>query len=95
MKVKSPFTSVSPQGWGLTSSLNHTSDWLKALGLDAEDLENRARQNTYYWLMRQFNEEIGAFHGYYDPRYRVFNEPQTVNLIAPFQLIAAFDRYQD
>ncbi len=97
MKVKSPlhFTSVSPQGWGLTPSLNHASERLNVLGLDAEDLENRARQNTYHWLMRQFNEEVGAFHGYYDPRFKTFNEPQTVNLIAPFQLIAAFDRYQD
>jgi hypothetical protein len=90
------FTSVTPQGWGLKPAAEQTHpNRLATLGLDAADLENRAKQNTYLWLMQQYNAEIGAFHGYYDPRNKSLNEPQTVNLIAPFQLLAAFDRYQD
>src|SRR5208283_2542153 len=88
------FTSVAPKGWGLKPA-GQVSKRLSALGLDAADLENRARQNTYEWLMRQYDETIGAFHGYYNAPSKTFSEPQTVNLIAPFQLLAAFDRYQD
>jgi hypothetical protein len=63
------------------------------MGLDAEDLENRAKRNTFDWLPRQFNDEIGAFHGFYAAPTKWFADPQTVNLIAPFQLLAAYDRY--
>lgn len=87
--------SVSPRDWGLEPSTEKASDALIPLGMDKEDLERRCRENTYGWLFRQFNEEIGAFCGYYDPWSKTFNEPQTANLIAPFQLIATFDRYED
>ena len=87
--------SVSPLDWGLEPSVGKNSDKLKLLGLDSEELESRCRHNTYEWLCRQFNYEVGAFHGYYDPRTKELHEPQTANLIAPWQLIAAFDRYQD
>jgi len=86
---------ISPRDWGLTPATEKGTEKFRLLGLDREDLENRCRQNTYSWLLRQFNEEFGAFHGYYDPRTRQFNEPQTANLIAPFQLLAAYDRYGD
>jgi hypothetical protein len=65
------------------------------MGLPKAELELRAKRNTYDWLMRQFSEDAGAFYGYYDPRSKQFAPPQTANLIAPFQLVAAFDRYQD
>jgi len=65
------------------------------LGLPAGELEDRARNNTYHWLRTQFSDELGAFHGYCDARSGTLAEPQTVNLIAPYQCIAAFDRYQD
>jgi len=86
---------VSPQSWGLERSNHKDSKHLAALGLPKAELEFRARKNTYAWLARQFDHDAGAFHGYYDPRTKRLALPQTVNLIAPFQLIAAFDRYDD
>lgn len=87
--------SISPSGWGLKPTNGDNCQKLAQLGLDKDDLEKRAHANTYVWLMRQFNAKVGAFHGYYDPREKTFNEPQTANLIAPFQLLAAYDRYKD
>ena len=86
---------VSPCSWGLEPSNHKDSPHLAAMGLPKAELDLRARRNTYVWLMRQFDGEVGAFHGFYDPRTRQFAAPQTANLIAPFQLVAAFDRYQD
>lgn len=87
---------VSPQDWGLTSTRDREEAPLLArLGLSKSDLENRAHRNTCEWLPRQFAEDAGAFHGYYALPSRYFSPPQTTNLIAPFQLLAAFDRYGD
>lgn len=86
---------VSPQSWGLERSSQTASPHLDAMGIPKAELEARARRNTYDWVLRQFDPEAGAFRGYYDPRTQKFAEPQTANLIAPFQLIAAFDRYED
>jgi len=86
---------VSPQSWGLERSNHKVSRHLATLGLPRAELEARARRNTYEWLMKQFDEDEGAFHGYYDPRVKRLAPAQTANLIAPFQLIAAFDRYDD
>ncbi|MDP6381355.1 MAG: hypothetical protein QF662_08430, partial [Phycisphaerae bacterium] len=36
-----------------------------------------------------------AFNAYYDPRSKSFSPPQNANIIAPWQLLAAFDRYKD
>ena len=82
---------VSPQSWGLERSNHKDSEHLAAMGLPKAELELRARENTYTWLTRQFDYDLGAFHGFYDPRKKEFALPQTANLIAPFQLIAAFD----
>jgi len=87
--------SISPQGWGLRPAGEGAGDLLEDLGLPQGELERRARKNTCEWLVRQFDETTGAFHGYYDARTRTRSEPQTVNLIAPFQCLAAFDRYHD
>ena len=87
--------SISPSGWGLEPTNGDSCAKLTELGLDKDELEKRARENTYVWLARQFNQRAGAFCGYYDPRTRTFSEPQTANLIAPFQLLAAYDRYGD
>jgi hypothetical protein len=89
------YSSISPLGWGLGRAGDRDAPALAAVGLGKEDLENRARQNTYQWLPLQFDPQAGAFHGYYDARGRTWAPPQTVNLIAPFQCLAAFDRYQD
>jgi hypothetical protein len=86
---------ISPHGWGLCPAEGDGHPVLEALGLSKDDLENRARRNTYEWLPRQFDDDAGAFHGYYDARSGMLTEPQTVNLIAPFQCMAAFDRFRD
>ncbi len=88
-------SSISPQTWDLEPAGERDSELLRSLGLDKEDLVRRAKRNTYDWLPAQFDYDVGAFHGYYDPRSQTFAGPQTVNLIAPFQLMAAFDRYGD
>ncbi len=86
-------SSISPKDWGLAPAGDRNSEVLTRLRLAKEDLENRAKSNTFHWLPRQFNEELGAFQGYYDARTRTFAAPQNVNLIAPFQCLAAFDRF--
>jgi len=86
---------ISPRGWGLEPAGDRDADALSAIGLPKQELEARARNNTYHWLIGQFGDEAGAFCGYYDARSGTFAEPQNVNLIAPFQCLAAFDRYQD
>ena len=86
---------ISPQGWGLRPAGNRDAPLLTDLGLPKETLEQRARNNTYIWLPNHYDETAGAFHGYYDARTGEWTEPQTVNLIAPFQCLAAFDRYRD
>lgn len=94
--VRTPVhSSISPKDWGLESSVSKDSEAPARLGLVKSDLENRAKLNSLQWLTRQFNDEVGAFHGYYDARSRTWAAPQNVNLIAPFQCMAAFDRYGD
>jgi len=84
---------ISPKGWGLKPAGKRSHPVLQELGLPAGELETRAKNNTLQWLPRQFDEQAGAFHGYYDARSRTFAKPQNVNLIAPFQCLAGFDRY--
>jgi hypothetical protein len=84
-------TAISPTDWGLESSLGQAAvPELEALGLDRQEMELRCRRNTLEWLPRYFNEEVGGFYGYYDPRSRSFAAPQTVNLIAPSQQSGRF-----
>lgn len=68
---------------------------IAGLGIASAELERRVRANTYEWLPRQFDEQVGAFRGHYNAAKRSFDVPQTVNLIAPWQLMAAYDRYMD
>ena len=94
---KTPIMHISPSNWELAPTIGK-EDHVgveRLLGADKDEIEQRCRNNTYEWLMRQFDEGIGAFHGYYDPGEKDFSEPQTANLIAPWQLLAAFERYGD
>jgi hypothetical protein len=86
---------ISPRGWGLAPAGERDHPVLCELDLDRADLERRARENTFHWLTQQFDDDVGAFHGYYEARNRTFAGPQNVNLIAPFQCLAGFDRYQN
>ena len=87
---------ISPSDWGLPAKDSRRPDELPALqGLSFSDMELRCRSNVYKWLPRHFARKEGAFCGYYDPRRRCFAPPQLVNLIAPWECMAAFDRYGD
>ena len=85
---------ISPADWGLPLCPEKLSQ-LRAMGLDPDDLEQRAHECTYQWLLGQYDEEAGAFHGYYSAIDDSFAPPQNVHLIAPWQLLAAYDRYGD
>ncbi|HOG48405.1 MAG TPA: hypothetical protein PLJ35_16460 [Anaerolineae bacterium] len=91
-----PVSVISPQDRGHPAVAGPLSETIiPELGISPAELERRARANTYEWLPRQFDEETGAFYGYYSASERRFDEPQTANLIAPWQLLAAYDRYRD
>nr|NIP28756.1 hypothetical protein [Phycisphaerae bacterium]NIX32569.1 hypothetical protein [Phycisphaerae bacterium] len=86
---------ISPADWGLKSADGQSLQPWGQLGIDASDWEERARQATYHWLMRNWNEGAGAFNGHYRVAEHAFQEPQLTNLLAPWQLMAAYDRYED
>lgn len=86
---------ISPQDWGLPVAGATSETPLEGLGVSPAELERRIRGCTYDWLPRHFDDEAGAFYGFYRAPERQFEPPQTVNLIAPWQLLAAYDRYQD
>ncbi len=90
-----PVGVISPQDRGRPLAGALSAEVIPELGVSAAELERRARANTYEWLPRQFDEESGAFYGYYSATEHRFDAPQTVNLIAPWQLLAAYDRYRD
>lgn len=88
------YCTVSPTDWGLARSSEPLPSLL-GIGLDSEQLELRAHECTYQWLLSQWNEKVGAFHGHFNAVEDTLAPPQNVNLIAPFQLLAAYDRYHD
>lgn len=88
------YSVMSPADWGLTPAL-HSEDAGKALGIPQAEIEARCRSTLFEWLPHHWNGTAGAFGGHYDPRSRKFEPPQLVNLIAPWLLIAGYDRYED
>lgn len=86
---------ISPRDWGLLVADAASESFIPDLGVSPSELKRRIRANTYEWLPRQFNEEEGAFHGFYSAPRKHLDVPQAVNLIAPWQLLAAYDRYRD
>jgi len=86
---------ISPVDWELPPAEREPLQPWAQLGVDADDWEERARQATYHWLMRNWWEEEGAFAGHYRAADEYFEPPQLTNLLAPWQLIAAYDRYDD
>ena len=86
---------ISPQDWGWPVASAESEEPIAGLGASPAELERRARAATYEWLLQQFDTQAGAFHGYYSAPEKRLEPPQTVNLIAPWQLLAAYDRYHD
>ncbi|HUF39054.1 MAG TPA: hypothetical protein VMN57_11065 [Anaerolineales bacterium] len=85
---------ISPQEWGLAVARAGESI-VPGLGESGIDLEKRMRNCVDLWLPRHFDEKEGAFHGFYRAPDHIFEPPQTVNLIAPWLSLAAYDRWQD
>jgi hypothetical protein len=86
---------ISPQDWGLAVTTAIPQTRIDGLDTNLSDLEHRARAATYNWLLGQYNEQVGAFHGHFRVPDGYLEPPQTVNLIAPWQLLAAYDRFDD
>jgi hypothetical protein len=89
------FGIISSQDWGLSVATNLAEIRFDQFGVSLSELEMRAKKATYEWLFGQFDKTARAFHGHYRAPDRYLEPPQTVNLIAPWQLLAAYDRYQD
>lgn len=86
---------ISPQDWNLPAAAQLPLMRSNELGVSLAEIENRARNTTYEWLLRQFDTSAGAFYGHYRAPDGYREPPQTANLIAPWQLLAAYDRYGD
>jgi hypothetical protein len=86
---------ISPQDWGLSPAPTTSTAAIPGLGVSPAELERRIYGATYDWLPRQFDAPAGAFYGFYRAPDRTFEPPQTVNLIAPWQLLATYDHYGD
>src|SRR5512138_3427248 len=86
---------ISPQDWGLPPDQPPATLELSGQSIPAAGLERRLHEVIYTWLPRQFSAQAGAYYGFYRPSDGYREPPQTVNLIASWLLMAAFDRYQD
>jgi uncharacterized protein YyaL (SSP411 family) len=86
---------ISPQDWDLP--VYHVSE--RGAVFPAEispaELEWRIRLNVFDWLPRQWDSAAGAFYGFYRAQDGFREPPQTVNLIASWQLMATYDRFGD
>ena len=86
---------ISPRDWGLeTAPKKPLSAWIE-LGIATDEWEERARKATYQWLLQTWQELEGAFAGHYRVVEASYEPPQLTNLIAPWQCMAAYDRYGD
>lgn len=86
---------ISPQDWGLPVYRASAGTGKFLAAISPAELEKRIRLNLFEWLPRQWDAEAGAFYGFYRAQDRFREPPQTVNLIASWQLIAAYDRFGD
>ena len=86
---------ISPQDWGLQVAVPDPGAQVPGLNISARDLEARIHACTYQWAHGHFNDEVGAFYGFYSAPDQRFEPPQTVNLIAPWQFLASYDHYHD
>jgi hypothetical protein len=85
---------ISPQDWGLPVARSSDNP-VPGLDAAASEIEQRIRSCIDSWLPGHFDEKEGAFYGFYRAPDKSFEHPQTVNLIAPWLSLAAFDRWGD
>ena len=86
---------ISPQDWGLPVCRVSEGGVVFPARISPAELERRIRLNLFDWLPRQWDHAAGAFYGFYRAEDGFREPPQTVNLIASWQLMAAFDRFGD
>lgn len=86
---------ISPQDWGLPVATTISENSIPGLGASSAELDRRIRGNVYQWLPHQLDPETGAFYGFYRAPDGHREPPQTANLIASWQLMAASDRFGD
>lgn len=86
---------ISPQDWGLPVFSGRGDVLIPSLGIRAGEIEERIRNNVYLWLPRHIETGSGAFYGFFRPPDGYREPPQTANLIASWELAAAYDRFSD
>jgi uncharacterized protein YyaL (SSP411 family) len=86
---------ISPQDWGLPIYQASEGGADFPAGIAPEELQRRVRLNLFEWLPRQWDHTAGAFYGFYRAQDGFREPPQTVNLVASWQLMAAYDRFGD
>ncbi len=86
---------ISPKDWGLPKASATDDNVIPGIRMSSAEVEQRIRDCTYQWLPQQFDAKTGAFYGHYRASDGYQEPPKTVNLLAGWQLMASFDRYQD
>ncbi len=84
---------ISPQDWGLPALDASVERDIPALGISTSEVNRRIASNLQEWLPRQLDPDSQAFYGFYRAPDGFREPPQTVNLIAAWQLMAAYDRF--
>lgn len=94
MMVK--YTTISPRDWGIEKADKDTKKRVKdIMGVSYDKLEERWKKATYQFLLNNYNQDIGAVYGHYNPREQESKSPNLTNLIAPLQFLATYDYYHD
>ncbi len=86
---------ISPQDWGLPVHACSPDTLIPGLNITCSEMENRMLKNLTEWLPRQVDPHRGAVYGFYRASDGYREPPQTVNLIASWLWMAAFDRFCD
>jgi hypothetical protein len=86
---------ISPQDWGLDVYKPSGDQPVLSTSFSPAEMERRIRINLFDWLPNQWDPTVGACYGFYRAPDGYREPPQTVNLIASWQLMAAYDRFED
>lgn len=90
------FSTVSSKDWGIDRIPEGDKNKVfKYTGYSYDELEERWKNATYKFLINNYNEDVGAVWGHYDPKIQKNEKPNLTNLIAPMQFLAIYDKYND